>query len=254
MPFPSIYLVTCLLSGVLFFLILPASAWAEKDPSVNKDAPANKDPWESYNRKVFVFNDFCDRYFLKPISKGYKAVTPDPVEVGVSNVFENFLEPASILNDVLQWKWKAAGRDLGRLVVNTTAGVGGVWDVADMLGWKKPSASEDFGQTLRVWGVPTGPYFVIPFLGSSTLTEAFVATPVDYLTYPVTYVESVRAYNSLSAMKYIDKRSHLLEAEDLVSGDRYIFIREGYLQNRAFNAADGQVVDDFGADSDLQEL
>ncbi|HMU67501.1 MAG TPA: VacJ family lipoprotein, partial [Cellvibrionaceae bacterium] len=212
------------------------------------------DPWEGYNRKAFAFNDFFDRWLLKPVVKGYKFIAPAPVETGISNAFENLLEPASVLNDILQWKWKAAGRDLGRFVVNSTAGVVGLWDVADMMGWKKPTSSEDFGQTLRTWGVPTGPYFVIPFLGPSTLTEAFVATPVDFFTHPVSYTESVRAYNSLSALKIIDKRSQLLAAEELISGDRYIFIREGFLQNRAFNAADGQVIDDFGADTDLKDF
>ena len=203
---------------------------------------------------MFAFNDFL----IDGCSAGGQGLQihrPAPVEVGVSNAFENLLEPASVLNDVLQWKWKAAGRDLGRFVVNSTAGVVGLWDVADMVGWKKPGASEDFGQTLRTWGVPTGPYFVIPFLGPSTLTEAFgQPTPVDFFTHPVSYTESVRAYNSLSALKIIDKRSQLLAAEELISGDRYLFIREGYLQNRAFNAADGQVIDDFGADTDLDEF
>lgn len=226
-----------------------APSWAAAS-----DGTETKDPWETYNRTAFAFNDFLDHWFLKPVVKGYKFVTPDPLESGVSNAFENLLEPASVLNGILQWKWKSAGRDLGRFVVNTTAGVAGLWDVADMIGWKKPTGSEDFGQTLRVWGVPMGPYFVIPLLGPSTLTEAFLATPVDYLTYPVTYVESTRVDNTLSALKIIDKRSQLLAAEELISGDRYIFVREGYLQNRVFNAADGQVVDDFGADTDLQEL
>lgn len=212
------------------------------------------DPWEGYNRKVFAFNDFFDRWLLKPVVKGYKYIAPAPVETGISNAFENLLEPASVLNDLLQWKWKAAGRDLGRFVVNSTAGVVGLWDVADMMGWKKPAGHEDFGQTLRTWGVPTGPYFVIPLLGPSTLTEGFVAAPIDFFTHPVSYTESVRAYNSLSALKIIDSRSQLLAAEELISGDRYIFIREGYLQNRAFKAADGQVIDDFGADTDLQDF
>lgn len=236
--------------GTYSILVLAASApmWVEASN------PGNMDPWESYNRKVFAFNDFLDRWLLKPTVKGYKYIAPDPVELGISNAFENLLEPSSVLNDILQWKWKAAGRDLGRFVVNSTAGVVGLWDVADMMGWKKPNSNEDFGQTLRNWGVPTGPYFVIPLLGPSTLTEAFVATPVDYFTYPVTYVESVPAYNSLSAMKIIDKRGQLLAAEALISGDRYIFIREGYLQNRAFNAADGVIIDDFGADTDLEDL
>ncbi|HEY6528440.1 MAG TPA: VacJ family lipoprotein [Cellvibrionaceae bacterium] len=230
----------------IFFSAAPCSAAAADGQT--------RDPWETYNRKVFAFNDFLDHWLLKPVVKSYKFIAPDPVEAGVSNAFENLLEPASVLNDMLQWKWKAAGRDLGRFVVNTTAGVVGLWDVADLMGWKKLAGNEDFGQTLRVWGVSTGPYFVIPFLGPSTLTEAFIATPVDYFTHPINYAESVRVYNSLSALKIIDSRSQLLSAEELISGDRYIFIREGFLQNRAFNAADGQVVDDFGADADLQEL
>lgn len=217
-------------------------------------AASDTDPWEAYNRKAFAFNDFLDRWFLKPVVKGYKFVTPDPLETGVANVFDNLLEPASMLNDVLQWKWEAAGIDLGRFVVNSTAGVGGLWDVADMIGWKKANGHEDFGQTLRVWGVPTGPYFVIPLLGPSTLTEAFVAAPIDYFTHPATYVEPVSAYNTVGGLMIINKRSQLLGAESLISGDRYIFIREGYLQNRVYKAADGQITDDFGADSDLEDL
>jgi phospholipid-binding lipoprotein MlaA len=226
--------------------VLSLPVWADA-----ASMAANKDPWESYNRKVFAFNDYLDRWLLKPVAKGYKKIAPAPVALGVSNLFDNLLEPTSVLNDVLQWKWKAAGRDLGRFVVNSTAGVGGLWDVADMMGWKKLVGGEDFGQTLRTWGMPTGPYFVLPLFGPSTLSEAVLASPVDYYTHPINYTESVKVYNSGSALRILDKRSQLLAAEELISGDRYIFIREGYLQNRAFNAADGQVIDDFGADSDL---
>ncbi len=238
-----------ILAALVFFTLVSAPLKV-----VANAGAATNDPWEAYNRKVFAFNDFFDRWLLKPMVYSYKFVTPDPLETGVSNAFENLLEPASVLNDVLQWKWKAAGRDLGRFVVNSTAGVVGLWDVADMIGWKKPAGAEDFGQTLRVWGVPAGPYFVIPLLGPYTLTEGFVAAPIDFFTHPVSYTESVRAYNTLSVLKIVDARSQLLAAEELISGDRYIFIREGYLQNRAFKAADGQVVDDFGADTDLQDL
>lgn len=207
-------------------------------------ANEHKDPWEHVNRKVFVFNTFLDDWLLRPLAVSYHTILPDPVETGIANAFANLLEPANIINDILQWKWQAAGRDLGRVVVNTTAGVGGLWDVATYIGWKN-TGGEDFGQTLRVWGVPQGPYLMIPFLGPST-TADFAGYPLDLLTSPLTYVESPRAKNSLNALNLVHKRAGFLSSEELITGDKYSFIRDAYLQNREFKTNDGQVEDDFG--------
>jgi phospholipid-binding lipoprotein MlaA len=232
-----------LIFSALLLPVLPLPALADT---------SEKDPWERFNRGSFAVNNFLDRWLLKPVAVSYRFITPDPLETGIANAFANALEPANILNDVLQWKWKAAGRDLGRFVVNTTAGLGGLIDVADQLGWTN-TGGEDFGQTLRQWGVPEGPYVVLPLMGPSTLTDA-VALPVDFFTDPVSYTESVRAYNSLTALKITHKRAGFLDAEALISGDKYTFIREAYLQNREFKTQDGKVVDDFGTDSSLEDL
>lgn len=204
------------------------------------------DPWEGFNRKVFVFNDTLDTYLVKPVAKGYLAVTPEPVEVGVSNFFENLGEVGNIVNDVLQWKWGQAANDTGRLLVNTTVGIAGVFDVAQHLGMPR-SEGEDFGQTLAAWGVGQGPYVVLPFLGPSSLRDAG-GMPVDSFTNPIGYVDHVPTRNTFYATDLLDTRASLVEAEDLISGDKYAFMRDAYLQRREYLILDGDVEDDFGGD------
>ena len=128
------------------------------------------DPWEGFNRKVFVFNDTLDTYTLKPLAKGYRAITPDPVEDGISRMFSNLWEIVNVLNDVLQGKFGQAGNDTGRFLVNTTVGLVGFFDVADNFGLPK-NDGEDFGQTLGVWGVGEGPFLMLPLFGPSTLRD-----------------------------------------------------------------------------------
>jgi len=214
-------------------------------------AEENSDPWQGYNRAMFTFNDTVDRYFLKPVAKGYKFVTPDPLEKGVSNVFSNIGEVPSAVNGLLQGNVKSAGKSVGRLLVNTTIGVGGLFDVAKHMNLPDDD-SEDFGQTLAVWGVGQGPYVVLPFLGPSTLRDAF-GKPVDWYTDPITYIEHEPTRYSVLAASIVDKRASLLDLEKNITGDRYVFIRDVYLQRRDYLINNGEVEDDFGTEDFSEE-
>lgn len=208
----------------------------------------NIDPLEGFNRKMFAFNDTVDTWFLKPVAKGYRWVAPAPVEVGVSNFFDNLGEVSNIVNDALQWKWKQASNDTGRLLLNTTVGLLGTIDVARHVGLEK-SDGEDFGQTLGVWGVDAGPYLVLPLMGPATLRDG-LARPVDYYTDPINYIEDDAHRYGLTALELVQLRAKLLDVEELAGGggDKYIFMRDAYLQRREHLVNDGAVEDDFGGD------
>lgn len=214
--------------------------------SIAVQAEESKDPWEGFNRKIFSFNEGLDKYLLKPTAKGYRAITPDPVENSISNVFSNVGEVKNILNDVLQWKWKQAGNDSGRFLINSTLGLVGLFDVAKHMGLPE-SDGEDFGQTLAAWGVGQGPYLVLPLFGPSSLRGG-ISIPVDSYSDPFRYVDHVPTRNTITGVKLIDTRAQLLQAEELISGDKYVFIRDAYLQRREFLVNDGEVEDTFGED------
>ncbi len=203
-----------------------------------------EDPWEGFNRKVYVFNDTLDTYALKPVAKGYRAVTPDPVEDGIGRMFSNLGEIVNVMNDILQGKFRQAGNDTGRFLVNTTVGLVGFFDVAQHAGMPK-SAGEDFGQTLGAWGVGSGPYIVIPLFGPSTLRDG-PAKIVDQLVNPINEIDHVPTRNAVYGLEIISLRAQLLKAEELITGDKYSFIRDAYLQHREFLLKDGNVEDDFG--------
>lgn len=209
------------------------------------------DPWEGFNRKVFVFNDTLDGYVLKPIAKGYKFVTPDVVELGVSNVFGNLGEVGNIVNDLLQAKIGQAGNDTGRLLINSTLGLAGIFDVASHMGLKK-SDGEDFGQTLAAWGVDSGPYVMLPLFGPSSIRDGF-GTGADSFLNPIRYVDHVPTRNSATFTDLVDTRAGLLSVEDAISGDKYVFLRDVYLQRREFLIKDGDVEDSFGSDLELDD-
>ena len=185
-----------------------------------------------------------DKYFLKPVTKGYKYVTPDFVEDRVSSFFSNLLELGNIFNAILQGKGKDAAHYSGRFLFNTTFGIAGLFDVANEMGLEKTD-SEDFGQTLGAWGVGSGPYIVLPFLGPSTLRDG-LGLPVDAYTDPVTHLDHVPTRNALTFTEIVDTRAKLLSSEELISGDRYVFIRDAYLQRREYLVKDGEVEDTFG--------
>jgi phospholipid-binding lipoprotein MlaA len=199
------------------------------------------DPWEGFNRRVFVFNDAIDRAVLKPVARGYRTVTPQPVQTGVGNFFSNLGEIRTALNSLLQGKPANAGLSTSRFVINSTVGIAGLWDFATHMGIT--AEEEDFGQTLGVWGMGEGPYLVLPLLGPSTVRDTS-GLPVDMYTYPLTYVEDDKVRLSLTALRLIDVRAGLLEQEELIRGDRYAFIRDAYLQRRRFEVSDGELGDD----------
>ncbi|QLL15354.1 MlaA family lipoprotein [Pseudomonas chlororaphis] len=203
---------------------------------------AEDDPWESINRPIFTFNDTIDTYALKPLAKGYQAVTPQFLEDGIHNFFRNIGDVGNLANDILQAKPHAAAVDTARLLMNTTIGVAGFFDVSTKMGLQRND--EDFGQTLGYWGVGSGPYVVLPFFGPSTLRDA-PAKYVDSFTDGYRYVNDVPVRNSVFALEVVDTRASLLSSEKLISGDKYTFIRNAYLQNREFKVKDGKVEDDF---------
>tara|TARA_R110001599_G_scaffold8264_1_gene40169 strand:+ start:541 stop:1380 length:840 start_codon:yes stop_codon:yes gene_type:complete len=205
------------------------------------------DPWEGFNRKVFAFNDVLDRYALKPVARGYRTITPDPVETGVGNFFSNLGEIRTALNSVLQGKPANAGLATSRFLINSTVGIGGLLDYATLM--EITADNEDFGQTLAVWGWDDSRYLVLPFLGPSTLRDT-TGLPADIAAYPVTYVEDDTVRISLTALNLIDTRAGLLDQEELIRGDRYRFIRDAYLQSRQFEVTDGELGDDpFASDT-----
>ena len=206
------------------------------------------DPWEGFNRGVFAFNDTLDRAVLKPVARGYRWATPQPVQTGVGNFFSNLGEIRTTLNSLLQGKPGNAGRSTSRFLLNTTVGIAGLWDVATPMG--VTAEREDFGQTLGVWGVGEGPYLVLPLLGPSTVRDTG-GLPLDMVTYPVYYVENDKVRYGLTALRIVDVRAGLLDQEELIQGDRYTFIRDAYLQRRRFEVSDGELGDDPFASDDF---
>ncbi|MGM0702205.1 MAG: MlaA family lipoprotein [Pseudomonadota bacterium] len=207
------------------------------------------DPWEGFNRRVFAFNEVVDRYALKPVAQGYRTVTPEPVQTGVGNFFSNLGELRTLLNSVLQGKPGNAGIAASRFVINTTVGIGGLWDFATHM--EITGREEDFGQTLGVWGVGEGPYLVLPLLGASTVRDTG-ALPADMYAYPTTYIEDDPTRIGLTALRIVDARAGLLDQEALIHGDRYSFIRDAYLQRRRFEVSDGEQGDDPFASDDYE--
>ena len=205
-------------------------------------AATEEDPWESVNRPIFTFNDTVDTYALKPLAQGYEFVTPQFLEDGIHNMFRNVGDVTNLANNILQAKPAAAGVDTARLIFNTTFGLLGFFDVGTKMGLNR--SDEDFGQTLGYWGVGSGPYVMLPLLGPSTVRDA-PSKFVDSYTGPYRYINDVPVRNSIFALNIVDTRASLLSSEKLISGDKYTFIRNAYLQNREFKVKDGQVEDDF---------
>lgn len=221
-------------------LLAPFANAQEQQPT------ANPDPWQGFNRAMFSFNDRIDRWLLKPLTKGYKAIMPDPLETGVANIFSNVLEVPNVINGVLQGDFKGAGHDTGRLLVNTTLGIGGLLDVAKHMNLPADER-EDFGQTLAVWGVGQGPYLVLPFLGPSTVRDG-LGRPIDWYTDPITYIDHVPTSNTVRGLSLLNIRAQLLPLEKNITGDKYIFIRDVYLQRRDYLINNGKVDDGFGTE------
>ncbi len=212
------------------------------------DEKSDTDPWEGFNRAVYRFNGVLDKAILKPVAKGYIKVTNKPVRKGVSNFFSNLGEPTTIINDMLQGKLKQGAKDTARFMVNSTAGLLGIFDVAKRINLKKHR--EDFGQTFGKWGVGTGPYLVLPIFGPSNLRDGIGRIPGFY-TDPAPYIgDGSTTPVLLRAASIVDFRSELLRLEPLLEQqiDPYVLVREGYLQSRLKAVYDGKppvVADEF---------
>lgn len=216
------YLVALLLTA----LLLPSLSGCAHSPPT--------DPWdpiEPVNRKVHTFNMTLDDYVLRPVAQGYHWITPDPVEAGVGNFFDNIHTPVTIANSILQLKWASFNLALGRFIINSTAGVGGLFDVASAIGIKDPD--EDLGQTLGYWGIGRGAYLVLPFFGPSSGRD-FIGDVGDSFLNPINYIDSLAARLSLKALYIVDQRVSFLSFDQVLAQqfDPYVFIRSYYLKSR----------------------
>ncbi|WPL19526.1 putative phospholipid-binding lipoprotein MlaA precursor [Thiorhodovibrio winogradskyi] len=203
-----------------------------------------RDPWQPYNRAMFKFNTDFDNAFIKPTAQAYQKVTPEPVNRGVTNFFDNIADLTSAVNNLLQFKVSRTGSDVGRILVNSTVGVLGIFDVATNLGI--PSYKEDFGQTLGYWGFANGPYFVMPIIGPSTVRDT-LGFAGDVAVDPFYSINKNEIYWGFIAVRVIDKRAGLLTASAIFNEaaiDRYSFVRDAYLQRRANQVRDGDPSDD----------
>ncbi|MGO4381356.1 VacJ family lipoprotein [Pseudoduganella sp. RAF19] len=202
--------------------------------------PNPRDPYEGFNRAMFSFNDTVDTYALKPAATAYKKVTPSFVQTGVGNFFGNLQDVWTAANNLLQGKIGDGMSDVMRVGINSTFGLLGVLDIASEAGLQKHK--EDLGQTLGWYGMPSGPYLVLPLLGPSTVRDA-AALPVDFKADPWQYKEPVNVRNIGTVVRVVDQRASLLDASTLLEDaalDRYEFIRDGWMQRRQSQVFDGE--------------
>ncbi len=231
--FPS---AACIICAVVL-CCLPTGVAAQGNPQ-NDDI----DPFITVNRSVYDFNEALDEIVIKPVTKSYDFVMPEFAKRGVTNFFNNLDDINVVLNDLLQLKMANAMHDSGRFLINTTVGVGGLIDVASGFGLYKNY--EDFGQTLGYWGMDSGAYMVLPFLGTSTIRDTIGMIP-DYLVNPVFWVNDSETRFALFTLDNIDTRLYYMAAEAMITGDEYVFVRDAYLQRREYLVADGEVYDEW---------
>ena len=206
-------------------------------------AQETEDPLEGVNRFIYGFNEKADQWLVRPLAQGYHWVLPDPAERAVGRFFGNLREVSNSVNHLLQGKPGSATNSGGRFLINSTLGLAGFLDVASDLGLPAED-DEDIGQTLAVWGVGSGPYVVIPFLGPSTLRDAPSRWADRYLE-PVNYLEDQASQNIAKGVELLDIRAGLLNSDQMSTSDRYVFMRDVWLQRREYLINDGQVEDDF---------
>lgn len=198
---------------------------------------------ERANKVSYNATDWFDEYFFRPVAKGYAAVMPDPAEHAITRAFANAREVGSTVNEFLQGDMSDGFNGTGRVLVNSTLGVLGLFEVAESMGMDKREP-EDFGQTLAVWGVGSGPYVYIPLLGPSTMRDA-PSRVVDYFLDPITYIDDSSDRYALKAADLVQQRAALLQTEEIVSGDRYLFVKDAYLQRREYLISDGEITEEF---------
>jgi phospholipid-binding lipoprotein MlaA len=223
-----------------FVFALFACQWLAGCAAVPAGKPDPRDPWERINRASFKVNDALDRAVLRPVARSYVKVAPRPLRMGVSNFFDNLETVTTLVNDTLQGKFRAAGHDTARLLLNSTLGLGGLFDPATDAGLDKND--EDFGQTLGKWGVSSGPYVMLPLLGPTTVRDGFGRIP-DTFTDPSHYLEDDSTRYTITAVELVDMRAGLLDLDEQLneSFDRYAFVRNAWLQRREYKVKDGDV-------------
>ena len=222
----------------LFFIVSALVGCASIPAGVQ---PSAQDPWESFNRSVFEFNEGLDAYVLKPVVTGYRFVLPGFVREGVYNFFSNYSDIYTALYNLLQGKPADSANDFMRVIVNTTFGLGGLFDVATPGGLEKHK--EDWGQTLGVWGVPAGPYVVLPFFGPSSVRDTFGTAADLESDYLFRLLPDVALRNSLTGLRVVNARNTYYEAGDLLDGaaiDKYSFVRDAYIQRRQYQINEGR--------------
>jgi phospholipid-binding lipoprotein MlaA len=211
-----------------------------------------EDPWEPFNRRTQRFNDALDRAVLKPVTIRYRRHVPQVIRTGISNFIGHLKFPTTIVNDLLQLKLRDTAADIGRFALNSTLGIGGLLDPATRAGI--PRNDEDFGQTLGRWGVPAGPYVVLPLLGPSTLrdTPAIAVDTQTDLRVQLDFGTGTRIALGLQAV--VVRRESLLSADDALDSafDRYAFIRNAWLQRREFLVRDGDVPEEAPPEFELE--
>jgi phospholipid-binding lipoprotein MlaA len=216
---------------VLIFLTILLISGCASVPNSNP-----KDPFESYNRSIFKFNDSLDKHILKPVAQGYNAVLPETIKIMLKNFFSNIDDIGVTVNDLLQFKLRQGATDGIRVLFNTTFGIGGLINVTSRL----EKHNEDFGQTLGYWGIGSGPYLMLPFFGPSSVRDG-VGLYGDGLTNVIINDHDVPTRNSLYALSIVDERAGLMEQEKVLddASDRYAFIRDFYLARRQSLVYDG---------------
>jgi len=223
------------------------------------EKPSASDPWEGVNRNIQSFNDDLDAAIMQPVAKSYRAITPKLVDTGITHAFSNLKDIGVAVNNGLQAKPKLASMDAARFLLNSTVGIAGIFDVATPMGLEKHE--EDFGQTLAVWNMPSGPYIVLPFYGSSS-ARGLLGRVGDMALHPITYVGAFSSTGvgwgmaGLRAVEIVDTRADLLGLETVVEQaalDRYSFIRSAYQQQREHLIKDGESSESLKLDLDIEE-
>tara|TARA_B100001109_G_C18841351_1_gene464531 strand:- start:150 stop:863 length:714 start_codon:yes stop_codon:yes gene_type:complete len=221
-------------------IVLPLSSVSLLSDEIN-------DPFENLNRKIFEFNENLDKKIAKPVAETYSKVPPR-IKKGISNFFNNIEEVDTFVNQMLQGKPKQSINDLSRFIINSSVGLGGFIDVASRIGLDRHE--EDFGQTLAVWGVDQGPYIMLPILGPSTLRDTF-SRPVSSFLSVTFHMTDTDVNIALKGIDAIETRERLLDVESLLSGDKYSFVKDAYIQSMNYEIKDGiDVEDEFIDDMD----
>jgi len=215
--------------------------------SINIISDEVNDPFEEFNRKTFEFNENVDEKILKPVAKFYSNFPPK-IKNGVTNFFNNLEDVETSINQFLQGKPKKSINDISRFIINSTIGLAGFIDVASKIGLERHE--EDFGQTLAVWGVGSGPYIMLPGLGPSTLRDT-LSRPVSSFSSITFHMTDTDVNIALKTIDAIETRERLLDVESLLSGDKYSFVKDAYIQSINYEIKDGiNVEDDFVDDMD----